>query len=366
MPQQPPASPPPFPRTHIRVKTLVILFLSTCLITLFIAKLFVKPYRATLEVTISNAHQSPVFVYFSSKHAGYTPENVSQSFEEAIDTGAGPRTVQHRIELASFKPLYFLRLDPQTKGGSIQLRGMKLETVEGSISFSPQEIEKMALNGSQINGVHLDNETVLFNSTGIDPHFEIAVPKHLVRPKLSTQARGFFWLWLSLSLPLMAAIALLYRNGLPLLDEGYLTISNWRKGVRTHSFAEFFLEWTALVVLGIASQQFIELHSGIHVKPLAIIFSTDGVGESVPKEVRFMKSIVSRQGIKTYALAGDLGRGEELNEIYQRATEYLFPALIDNKSRLIFARSNLKDLYERRLCRQLDSQQDILLYDCKN
>lgn len=277
----------------------------------------------------------------------------------------GSQTARHRIKLASFSHLISIRLDPAADKGTFEIQGMKLIGAGGTLSFSPQEIYEMAIKGSQMVEIRQGAGAVTFVSTGNDPHFEVVYPKSLLADRLFPRPEDCLEIWLVVSTALLAAIFFLYRNHLPLFNEGSFTAAQWLQSIRTRAFAEFLLEIIAATLLVLVTRQFVALHSGIHWEPLTQIFAKDGVGDSVPKEVRTMKLIVARQGFRTYALAGDLGRGEEYNDIYHRATEYLYPARVDNKSRLIFARSDLKELYERRNCTLLDIQESILLYDCE-
>ena len=365
------ASPQKATRTKVRALAAMGIFLATVIASLLVT----KPYQAILDVTIVNAINlgkvkgkdvgSPVFAYFSSRPGKYNPAHLSQSHEIPIANDLHTRTALHRIELVSSKPMRGIRLDPGTTAGSLKIKGLKLTTPEGVIEYSPHEIQKMLMAGNSIENVQISGEFVAFNAIDGDPHFDIDAPKLLTIPSVSARIWSHIKVWLNISLPILAAFLLLYKNRLLRLDRANLTHENRGDSVRIRAFSGFAIDLISVAALAVASQQLIAMHAGIRLEPLMNIFARDGVGNSVPKEVKWMKEVVTRQGFGTYTLAGDLGEGMENNEIYQRASEYLYPAHVDQNSDLIFIRSALKDAYEARPCKMLDMQQDIFLYDCK-
>lgn len=359
---------PPSFKPSIRARTLAIFLLITLLATVISSLLFGKPYHGTLEVTIasSQGNPTPIFAYFSPKPGNYNPNHFAQSYETLLGTDHNSHTVLHRIELASSKPLNGIRLDPGTSAGTVKIKDLNFKTSEGVIVFTPEEIQKMLGKGSNMDSIQISEEFVTFNATNNDPHFNIVIPKPLATPSIFSRTQDHIKTWLGISLPIIAAFFfLLYRNGLPLLNESHLTISHWIHSIRTRAFIFSIIDAAAIAAFAITAQHLISMHAGIRLEPLMDIFVEDGVGNSVPNEVKSMKAIVSRQGIKSYALAGDLGREREWGEVYQRATEYLYPAHIDQASNLAFVQSTLKSEYEARPCQLIDMQHDILLYDCK-
>jgi len=84
-----------------------------------------------------------------------------------------------------------------------------------------------------------------------------------------------------------------------------------------------------------------------------------GAAESLPAEVIHLNSLIAKNGLRTFSLAGALNENPLL---HQRAVEYTYPARLDANAKNVFA---LAGTALKNNCRLTDHQENVEHHVCE-
>jgi hypothetical protein len=326
---------------------------------------FIKPYRLRVEMPYFHAVSTPIFVYHSNQRnqpTAFTHEQVDALHIVHTREMPAPMALTRTV-VRSKRPITGLRIDPAVMPNEIRIGSIALSTYTATHILTAAELEPHVRAGIQIDNVRLDGDFLVFNTTGGDPNFLVPLPEDILRVPRSLVV-GYYLLSWGVGLAMVLFVALLARR------HRILPTGRWRRplavdGPVSTAWGGIALDLGATVLLVLTLLQFVHLYTSFDITPLARSLDRDGVGEAVPREVRDMKALVLRHGHPSYVLAGDMGKGDDESEIFQRATEYLYPARVVHQSRWVFARAGKPPAATFGRCVALDRENLIELYDCQ-
>lgn len=356
--------------TRQRARSLLLLLFLSLLLTPWVHSL-IKPYRLRLDVIYHHdaPRPLPVYVYFSNH------KNVPNQFQAdqvesmfTVPSQETPPLDRFRAMLASRKPISGLRLDPAVTPGETLIGSLSVHTLTGAVHLSAEQLEPLVRAGPGITDVRLDNGVLHFKATGDDPHFLLPLPPQIldVPSWLVYLNRLLAWA-VAAVLVLFVAVVLRKKHHLgftgrlrwPLvLQDGRTARSAW---------GGLALDIAVGVLLLQAVLGFVNVYTHFDPSPIVHALDDDGVGTAVPVEVRDMKALVRRHGTHAFVLADGMANGDDESEIFQRATEYLYPSRVvhQNQSEWVFG------LVEGHLgpdfgnCQLIDKENFIVLYVCR-
>jgi hypothetical protein len=322
---------------------------------------FIKPFRLRIELPYYHANPTTGLVY----HANVRNQPTAFAADQVdglhiVDSAAPPPPlVLARALVRSTRPISGLRFDPALMPTEIRTGAISLSTYTGTHVLSAAVLEPHVRAGNQIANVRLEGEVLRFDTTGDDPNFLVPVPTDILQmPK--AQVYAFYLLSWGVSLAIVLLLAVLAgKHGRAFNRPDATKVS------RLGAAGGLALDLVAMLLMGFVLLRFVHLYTGFDISQLVHALDRDGVGEAVPREVRNMKALVLRHGRPSYVLADDLGKGDDANIHFQRATEYLYPARVVHQSRWVFARASKPPTASFGRCEAVDRENLIVLYDCK-
>jgi hypothetical protein len=326
---------------------------------------FIKPYRLRVEMPYFHAVPTPIFVYHANQRnqpTAFTHEQVDALHIIHSREMPAPMSLTRTV-VRSVRPITGLRIDPAVMPNEIRIGSIALSTYTATHILTAAQLEPHVRAGIQIDNVRLDGDFLVFNTTGSDPNFLVPLPEDILRVPRSLVV-GYYLLSWGAGLAMVLFVAVMARR-----HRIQLT-GRWRHPLAVHrpvttAWAGIALDLCATVLMIQALLQFVHLYTSFDISPLARALDRDGVGEAVPRDVRDMKTLVLRHGHPSYVLAGDMGKGDDESEIFQRATEYLYPARVVHQSRWVFARAGKQPAAAFGQCKAVDRENLIELYDCQ-
>ena len=350
----------------MRIRWVVFFLIASAALTPWTISV-VRPYRMVVEVPMWYGSPTQVFVYHATNAKGaleFKPQTLDAlRFDDSRETP--PPLQLLSASLSSSKPFTGLRIDPADVPAQVRMGSVTLRSLTGAVDIGVDRLAPWVAQGQQLADVQRPGDNTLsFRTTGGDPYFQIPLAPELlnaVQPSRS-QATVFCWALTLAGLLFVGLLAqrhaLWQRSG----DGGRLPAPR-HAGV-LQAWVAFALDFSAAVLFVYAMGRFVDRNTGMNFTHLPEAFVPDGVGQAVPIEVRSMKAIVLRHGGGAYFLAGDLGIHEDEGVIYQRATEYLYPARVVAHSRWVFSREGGALALGGVDCAPVDRQDGIVLYDC--
>ncbi|MBL8387697.1 MAG: hypothetical protein JNK17_05760 [Hydrogenophaga sp.] len=351
--------------TRQRARTLLLLLVLSLLMTPWVHSL-IKPYRMRVDISYHHDIPTPIYLYFSNHRkvaTDFRDDQVESMFIVPSQETPAPLALIRAI-VASKKPVSGLRLDPATTPNDIIIGSLSVHSVTGSFRLSAEQLVPFVQAGSGIADVRLENGMLHFRTTDGDPNFLIPLPPHLKNVPQSEVYLNYLLAWaVAAALVLFGAVMVRkhhigftgrFRRPLTLLD-GSSARAAW---------GGLVLDLAAGVLLAHMTLLLVEMYTHFDPSPIFNTLDDDGVGRAVPPEVRDMKTLVRRNGDRAFVLAGDMGKGDDESEIFQRATEYLYPSRIVHQSEWVFGRAEGTLGPEFGDCKVVDKEGGILLYAC--
>lgn len=344
-------------------KSLFLLVLSALLTPWFHHQ--IKPYRVRVEIPYFHDVPTPIYLYFSNKPRQPTAFAHQQTEQMQIVhfKEMPPPMSLTRAMLRSTRPITGLRLDPAVNANLIRMGPVSLSTYTATHVITVDQLEPFVRQGAQIVDVHREGEYLSFRTTGNDPNFILPLPPEMLSTSRWQEATLYL---LSFS---VSAGAVLFVS--VLAGRHRLSLSgSWRRPVSVQgpvlgAWTGWIVDLGATVLLAVVAIQFVALYTRFDFSPLVRALDKDGVGETVPREVRNMKALVQRNGPGPYVLDSDMGLKDDESEIFQRATEYLYPARIVHRSRWVFAREGWPTSPQFGHCKPIDRENLIVLHACQ-
>ena len=327
---------------------------------------FIKPYRLRVEVTMRHEEPTAVEVYFSNSRINpnyFRGQNVAPLIVQA----AGEQTAQlSRLVayIASDKPVTGLRLDPSTNANTITLSALSIHSLFGDATLGLPEILSLIEKGSGITQLRASGSELRFATEGNDAHFWVPIPASIGVPS-KAEARAWYALaWLiALGLLLLMKISIFTPHP-TFNNNGARPIRLGKAVLYLPALSERVFNVVGLAVLGYTLIRFIGLTVGMDFSHVQKSFDRDRISTAIPGEVLQIQSILKRQPVQAFVLAGDMGHGEDESTIYQRATEYLYPIRVTAQATWVMARSSDTQTAGRADCHPRDQQGEIILYEC--
>lgn len=327
----------------------------------------IKPYRLRVDVQYFHDTPTPIYVYFSNNArapTAFDDERVEPLYIETTQEAPAPMALT-RANLRSTRPITGLRIDPSAMPNALQMGSVTLHTYTGNHVLSAAELEPHVRAGNQIANVRLQDGVLHFDATGNDPNFLVPVPADILNVPRSLIYFNYLLSWAVAAAVLLFLVALVGKHGLTYTGQ-------WRRPIAvTPAGSPARQRWLGLALdLGAGALMlqmvlaFIHLTSRFDISQLVHALDHDGVGNTVPIEVRQMKALVARHGNHSYVLPGDMGKGDDESEIFQRATEYLYPSRIVHQSKWVFARKEWNSAGVPGRCTPVDQEISIVLYAC--
>ncbi|MFP8777536.1 hypothetical protein [Hydrogenophaga sp. RWCD_12] len=352
--------------TRQRARTLLLLLVLSLLLAPWVHSM-IKPYRLRLDMLYRHEIPTPVYVYHSNRKNTPTDFKDTQVEEMHIvgNQEAPPPLALVRGIVRSTRPVSGLRIDPATTPNQIQMGALTLHTLTGVHTLTVQELEPHVKAGNDITNVRIENGVLRFDTVGNDPNFLVPLPPEVLKVPQRVVNLNYLLAWfVSASMVVFLAVVIRkhhlgftgrFRRPLALLD-GSTARSAW---------TGLALDIAAGVVLIYMLLEFIQLYTHFDLSPITQTFARDGVGKAVPIEVREMKTLVQRHGDHAFVLAGDMGKGDDESEVFQRATEYLYPSRIVHQSEWVFGRVDVPLEPRFGECQPVDKTPNIVLYACR-
>lgn len=340
-------------------KTLFLLVVSL-LITPWVHS-FIKPFRLRVELPYYHANPTTGLVYHANvrnQPTAFAADQVDGLY--LVESAAPPPPlVLARALVRSTRPISGLRFDPALMPTEIRIGAISLSTYTGTHLLSAAELEPHVRAGNQITNVRREGEVLRFDTTGDDPNFLVPVPTDILQmPK--AQVYAFYLLSWAVSMAIVLLLAGLAGKHGRAFNRPEAT-----RASRLGAAGGWALDLVAMLLMGFVLLRFAHLYTGFDISQLARALDRDGVGEAVPREVRDMKALVRRHDHQSYVLADDLGKGDDANVHFQRATEYLYPARVVHRSPWVFARESKPPTASFGRCEAVDRENLIVLYACQ-
>lgn len=352
--------------TRQRARTLLLLLVLSLLLAPWIHSQ-IKPYRMRVDMTYYHEISTPIYVYHSNNRNAATDFKDTQVEDMHVvqSQETPPPLALVRGLVRSTKPISGLRIDPATTPNQIQMGPLTVHTLSGAHTLTATDLEPMVRAGNDITNVRIENGVLRFDTVGNDPNFLLKLPPEVLKVPQRVVNLNYLLAWfVSASVVVFVAVVIRkhhlgftgrFRRPLALLD-GSSARSAWT-GLALDLASGLLLIYMLL--------EFIQLYTFYDLSPIRHALAKDGVGKAVPPEVREMKAMVRRHGEHAFVLAGDMGKGDDESEIFQRATEYLYPARIVHQSEWVFGRVEVPLAPSYGQCQPVDKATLIVLYACR-
>ena len=352
--------------TRQRARTLLLLLVLSLLLAPWVHSM-IKPYRMRIDMTYRHEIPTPIYVYHSNNRKASTDFKDTQAEEMHVvgNQEAPPPLALVRGIVRSTKPVSGLRIDPATTPNQIQMGSLTVHTLSGAHTLTASDLEPMVRAGHDITNVRIDNGVLRFDTVGNDPNFLLTLPPDVLKVPQRVVNLNYLLAWLiAASMVVFVAVVIRkhhlgftgrLRRPLALLD-GSTARSAW---------SGLALDLAAGLVLIYMLLEFIQLYTHFDLSPITQTLAKDGVGKAVPIEVREMKELVRRHGDHAFVLADNMGKGDDESEIFQRATEYLYPSRIVHQSEWVFGRVGGRLGAGFGQCQPVDKTTNIVLYACR-
>jgi hypothetical protein len=327
----------------------------------------IKPYRLRVELTFRHESPTDSEVYFSTsrKNPTYVRSHDVAPFvtpTEDRNTNGLSRLVAY---IAARKPVTGLRLDPSNNNNQITIESLSVHSLFSEGKFNSKEIESFLKTGEGISNLRATDTRLQFDTTGNDAHFSVPLPPEITIPTRFEAAIWYVVSWLiAMGMLLLLKISVFAPHA-KLNNNGALPIRIGKARIYLPTISARIYNLLGICLLGYTMVQFIGLTVGMDFSHVQKAFDKDRISEAIPPEVFWIKALVNRQGIETFVLAGDLGRGEDESMVFQRATEYLYPTKVVAHSKWVFARADDQETATRPDCKPRDRQEGITLYACE-
>jgi hypothetical protein len=328
---------------------------------------FIKPYRLRVDVVLRHTQPTALEIYYSTnrKNPNYFAAQDNAPFLTRPDAEQAPPLTKLTAYIASRKPVTQLRFDPSTLKNSFAIESLSIHSLVSDASYSAKELEVFARDGVQIAHLKTVGHTLEFETMGNDAHFPIPVPKTIGVPTRLTVYLWYLFSWsVTIAALFLVKISLwtpdsrLHRHGaIPIRLGGfsiYLPVMTGRA-----------YNLIGIGILGFTLIKYVGFATGMDLSRVQYAFKTHQLISSIPAEVQSMKTITERQVIKEFVLASEMAKGGEESEIFNRATEYLYPIRLVARSEWVFARQADPVYARRKDCTSRDQQGEIILYACK-
>lgn len=344
---------------------LLLLLLSCALAPLALD--FIKPYRLRVDLTLHYENPTDIEIYHSTsrKNPNFFRSEDVVPFVTPIQIGDTTHLAREVAYIASNRPITGLRLDTGNIPNHFTIQSLSVHSPFSETSFKVEEIADLVKRGVQIANVHAADQGLQFETTGNDAYFLIPIPSLIGIPARSEVGLWYVFSWLvSLSLLFLVKISI-FTPRVKISGNGAGPAQTEEIPPYLHVVASRTYNLLGLVLLGYSLLQLIGLTVGMDFSHVRKAFEPDRVSSAIPAEVFWIKALAKRQGVDAFVLAGDLGKGEDESEIYQRATEYLYPIKVVQGTQWVMARGNDLQTAGRPDCKARDHQEGIVLYACE-
>ncbi len=340
---------------------LLILVVMSVLIAPWVHQ-FIKPFRLRVDLPFMHSAPSPMVVYHANKRGrptAFKPDQIDELFVVESPFAPPSPLAATRALLRSARPFSGLRIDPAMAPAEIRIGSLTLHTLTRSYELSAAQLEPFMRSGHQIANVQREGDTLRFNTTGDDPHFEVPLPSEVVNMPRAVEYAHYLFSWVASMSILWFASVLVGKTwfGAPSEKASKSRILGFAGGTA--------LDLAALVLVGYVFFKFVELHTSFDFSQLVRALDRDGVGDAVSVEVKQIKKLAVRNGEKAVALGTDLAPEGAHSYVFQRATEYLYPIRIDQQSPWVLASANWQPPTTRGTCKRADQEESIVLYVCQ-
>lgn len=330
--------------------------------------LIYKPFQLQLVISTAGAPLNDMVVYFARASNRVKPTSFAQAKSAQI-TSVPMASTSHTLTIRSALPVRFLRLDPSTEPVNFSISEIRFVTGSGPHIVAVEELVALVSSGHQLKIAGRDRSSVTLSATGVDPYFSIPIPESVLTSAYREYCRALILTGLA-SVLLAVLIPMILSGLFALLKRACLALSRlWLYGLsRSQVHAQrvkVAANCAGAAALGLALLHQASLHDWWSIARLQDAFADDGVGFAVPAEVRNMKTLIQRHSLTDFDLLRDLGDGAPHTEIYQRASEYLYPARINEKARYKFIRSSDAVTLATDLCKEIDREHTISLVVCR-
>lgn len=327
----------------------------------------IKPFRLHLNMAFFHEVPTPIYLYHST-----TPSQPAAYKIEAVDTlyvTEGPELPSPlaltRTVVQETHPITGLRIDPASMPNQLRIGYISVHTYSGSYRLSAEQLEPYVRAGNQIANTRLENDVLRFDTTGDDPNFIVPLPDAITHPPRTTVNLFYLLSWSMSAALVLFLLWLARRNRLCLTGHWRQPVSSLDGATMRNGLTGLALDLGSAALATYVLLQFVQIYTHFDLSPISHALDDDGVGLAVPYEVRQMKAIVRRQGHHAFVLADDMGKGDDESEIFQRATEYLYPSRIVHQSEWVFARDWWKPTPAFGTCKPVDKENSIVLYACR-
>jgi hypothetical protein len=324
---------------------------------------FLKPYRLRFEVQLYHAVPTPVEIYHSAdrKHPEVVrPEDVN-TLHIAYTDGLTPPLALLYTFIAAERPITGFRLDPSHMANEIWIGSVRVRSLISVATISAEDLAVQARKGHQIGDVRLEGGLLKFRTLGEDPSFLVPMPAEIGVPSMPERVLWYAAAWLLTGFLLLFLTAVVFSAKVRRQDSA--AAPPGMHGVLAR-FLRPAADIMALAVLLVTMVQFLADTTRLDPTPLQNALARDGVGQAVPNEVREMKALTAHFGAREVVLEGRLGKGEDDNMIFQRATEYLYPVRVVRHSRWRLVPRPDTPQHTGSHCQKADELSEVALYAC--
>lgn len=323
--------------------------------------LLIKPFEIKVSMVVIGQSYQPMTIY----HAGKIPEFKEDEFQMTAMAESslteGLSKVEHEAKIRSALPIHHVRIDPFTKSGEVLLfEEVKMGAIDYDYTLSANLLMAQASKGNQLAVIEANEAGVKLSSLGEDPHFQLRIDKALVQEAM--------WLYIFRVAAILFFVASMMYAVFQIVENStaigamfyeFYASSIGRNATRTVSSIAGFL------LLAFAVYQLMAMHTWWSVERVKQAFVADGVGDSVPAEVKTMKELITKHNVQEYDLLGDLGQGKHYNVVYQRATEYLYPVRVKEGVSNKFIKTEFIASTLSAGCQEQDRKDGISLLLCR-
>ena len=345
---------------------LIGLILLSCVLTP-VTHDVIKPYRLRVDLTLHYENPTNPEIYFSTsrKSVNYFRGKDTVPFVTPESNGAAPSFKREVAYIASKKPITNLRLDPSNNANKLTISALSVHSLFSDTDFSTPEILELLKKGEHISGLQSTDNGLQFETVGDDAHFLLPIPVSIGVPTRFEAAMWYVFSWLlSLSLLFLVKISVFAPHS-KFNNNGALPIRIGKVSLYLPTISSRAYNLLGICLLGYALTRFVGLTVGMDFSHVRKAFDRDRFSNAIPAEVFWIKTLVERQGVDAFVLAGNLGKGEDEGEIYQRATEFLYPIRVDAHAKWVVARGNDLETSGRKDCKVRDHQDGVALYECE-